>query len=83
MRHEKRARAPRPITVLAALGVAALGGCGLSDGYYGGGGSYYGSPSYDRSHHRSGGGHRSSPRTENWSQQRLQQHCLSQAQRPR
>jgi hypothetical protein len=57
----------------------------LPDGYYGGGSGYYSSPSYYRSysHHRSGGEHRSSPRTENWSQQRLQQHWLSHAQRPR
>ncbi len=78
MRHGKRAL--RPIASLALLGAVA-GGCGLPDGHYGGGGSgYYGSPSYYRrdNHHRS-----SQPRTERWSQQRLQQHWREQAQKVR
>ncbi|MBD0274396.1 MAG: hypothetical protein ICV73_20985 [Acetobacteraceae bacterium] len=78
MRHGKRAL--RPIASLALLGAVA-GGCGLPDGHYGGGGSgYYGSPGYYRrdNHHRS-----SQPRTERWSQQRLQQHWREQAQKVR
>jgi hypothetical protein len=54
-----------------------------SNGYYGGGSNYYGSSSYYRSpsYYRS---HRHDKhRTEKWSQQRLQQHWLKQAQRPR
>ncbi len=83
MRHEKRVRALRLVPVMAALGTI-LTGCGLpSDGRYGGGSNHYGSPGYYRpsSHHRSGGHHK--PRTENWSQERLRQHWLNQAQRPR
>jgi hypothetical protein len=78
-------RMPRPVPVLATLGTV-LAGCGLplSDGYHGGGSSYYSSPSYYHrpySHYRSSESHK--PRTENWSQQRLQQHWLNQAQRAR
>ena len=83
---KKRVRALGPVFALAAVG-AAMGGCGLPDGYYGGrdhygSPGYYGSPSYYRSH-RHNDGHRSSPRTENWSQQRLQQHWLNQARQAR
>ncbi len=88
MPREKRVRALRLVPVLAALGLN-LAGCGLPpDGLHGGGGQYsspgyYGSPSYCRppGHHRSSEHHK--PRTENWSQQRLQQHWLDQAQRLR
>ena len=80
---ETRMRALRPALVVAAFG-ATLAGCNLppSSGHHGGGGyhrssSYYSAPSHYRrsEHHR--------PRTENWSQQRLQQHWLNQAQRAR
>jgi hypothetical protein len=85
MRHETRARALGPIGSLALLGAVASG-CGLPDGYYGGGGGsgYYGSPSYYSSYYRSDSHkHSSSPRTQNWSQQRLQQHWREQAQKVR
>ncbi len=81
----------RPALALAALG-AALSGCGLpqygygrSDSYSYGSPSYYSSPSYYRSHHRSENHHRpsSQPRSDNNTQQRLQQHWINQAQRPR
>lgn len=91
---ETRRRAVRPALVVVALG-AALSGCGLpQDGYgrpnpysYSSPG-YYSSPSYyssHRNHHRSESHHRpsSQPRTENSTQQRLQQHWINQAQRPR
>jgi hypothetical protein len=87
----------RPLPMLAVLGVA-LGACGgdARPGYYGsgypGGPGYYGSPYYggygggygryygSRGYY--GGGH-SGRRTETWSQERLRQHWLNQAQRPR
>lgn len=88
MPREKRVRALRLMAVLTTLGLS-LAGCGLpSDGLYGGGDhysspGYYGSPSYYRppGHHRRSEHYK--PRTENWSQQRLQQHWLYQAQRLR
>jgi hypothetical protein len=83
VRREKRVWALHLLPMLAILGTI-LGGCGLpSNGYYGGGSNYYGSSSYYRSpsYYRS---HRHDKhRTEKWSQQRLQQHWLEQAQRPR
>jgi hypothetical protein len=88
MRHEKHARALRPVPVLAVLG-AALAGCGLpSEGRYGGGSGYYGSSSHynSYSHHRPRNHHRSDghrPRAENWSQDRLRQNWANQAQRAR
>jgi hypothetical protein len=77
VRSEKRVWALHWLPMLAILGTI-LSGCGLpSNGYYGGGSSYYSSPSYYRSHRHD------KHRTEKWSQQRLQQHWLKQAQRPR
>ncbi|GAA0595550.1 hypothetical protein GCM10009416_37360 [Craurococcus roseus] len=83
----RETRTPRPVPVLAALGMA-LTGCGLppSDGpySYGGGSGHYSSPGYHHrpySHHRRSESHK--PRTENWSQQRLQQHWQNQAARAR
>lgn len=91
MRHVTQGWTVRSALAAAALG-AALSGCGLPEGGYGRSApyssysspSYYNSPSYYRSH-RNDNHHRSSsqPRTENWSQQRLQQHWVSQSQRPR
>lgn len=98
MAHGARGRpAARLALVLATLG-AALSGCGLPEGGYAPGAphsysspSYYNSPGYHsspgyyRGHHRSENHHRPppQPRTENSTQQRLQQHWLNQAQRPR
>ncbi|CAA9273274.1 MAG: hypothetical protein AVDCRST_MAG08-3323 [uncultured Acetobacteraceae bacterium] len=91
MQRVTKGRAARPALVVVALG-AALSGCGLPEGGYGQSApyssysspTYYHPPSHYRSH-RSENHHRSSsqPRTENWSQQRLQQHWVNQAQRPR
>ncbi len=89
MRHRNWERALRPVASLALLGAVA-GGCDLPAGHYGGGSGYYGSssyyssPSYYSGHrHRGSHGRSSQPRTENWSQQRLQQHWREQAQKVR
>ena len=85
MPSETRMRALlRPVPVLAASGVV-LADCNLPPypDYGGGGGTYYSPPSYhsSRSHHRRSESHQ--PRTENWSQQRLQQHWQNQARQAR
>lgn len=80
-------REKRTVLRLAPVSAAlatVLAGCGLPpDGYHGGGGNHhYGSSGYHRPPIRRHREYRK-PRTESWSQQRLRQHWLDQAQRPR
>ena len=80
---------------LGGCGGDARPGRYYGGGYYGGGPGYYGSPyygygpygGYDRFYgprgYYGGGYAGRSPRTENWSQERLRQHWIEQSQRVR
>ncbi len=92
MLHEAWAQTPRSIPLLAAVGVA-LGGCvccgpryfgddGRRPGY---GRTVHSESELARAHAPRGnrGWEPPQPRTENWSQDRLRQHWIEQARRPR